>query len=100
MTIDDCRPPVRRPRRSNSLNDVGRLIGIAHTVYDDREVRAHAVLLSNSEANAWSNYWKIRSLDLQASGMGFKLVPNDRPMQSDAPRCKATLGADILRKTC
>jgi hypothetical protein len=54
MAIDDCRPPVRRPRRSNSLNDVGRLIVSTHTVYDDREVRAHAVLLSNSEANAWS----------------------------------------------
>jgi hypothetical protein len=29
MTILDRRPPSRRPRRNNSLKDIGRLIGIA-----------------------------------------------------------------------
>jgi hypothetical protein len=70
----------RRPRRSNTLKDIGRLIGIARTNYDDRKHRlhAHAALLVDTEAAAWSNYWKIRTINLQATGMGFKFVPNDR----------------------
>jgi hypothetical protein len=70
----------RRPRRSNTLKDIGRLIGIARTNYDDRKHRlhAHAALLVDTEAAAWSNYWKIRTINLQASGLGFTLVPNDR----------------------
>ena len=37
MSIDDSCPPVRRPRRSNTLKDIRRLLGAAGTTVNRKD---------------------------------------------------------------
>jgi hypothetical protein len=63
MTVRN--PPVRRPRRANSLKDIGRLLGFAGTSHEeDRKDRLLAKVrkLSDTAGNARSNYFKVQDL--------------------------------------
>jgi hypothetical protein len=71
----------RRPRRSNSLKDIGRLLGMAGAVHEDsRKDRLLAKVrkLSDTEGNARNNYFKIQTANLFLSQFGLKLIANDR----------------------
>src|SRR5258708_40376849 len=75
------RPPMtRRPRRSNSLKDLPRLLGVAVTAYEGRKDRllAHAANLNNTEGSAHSNYFKIQTANLFLRQFGVQLIANDR----------------------
>jgi hypothetical protein len=43
MTFHDRRPSARRPQRSNSLKDIGRLLGTATAIHESRDDRARWV---------------------------------------------------------
>lgn len=73
--------PRRRPRRSNSLKDLQRLLPVAKTAYEEsRQVRleVHSAKLNNTEANAFNNYFKIQTANLFLRQFGVQLVANDR----------------------
>jgi hypothetical protein len=76
----------RRPQRSNTLKDIGRLLGVADNAHVDRKDRllAQAASLSDTEGAARSNFWKIQRLNLFARELRFQIVANDRafPMLS------------------
>jgi len=57
----------RRPQRSNTLKDIGRLLGVAGTTNVDRKDKllAQAAFLSRLAARA--NYFKIQRLNLDPS---------------------------------
>lgn len=71
-------PIRRRPRRSNSLKDIGRLLGTAGTTYGEDEFLALAARLNNVNETARSNFFKIQRLNLEALGTGLKFIANDR----------------------
>ena len=50
----------RRPQRSNTLKDIGRLLGVADTAHVDRKDKllAQAAFLNDTEHAARSNYFK------------------------------------------
>jgi hypothetical protein len=53
----------RRPRRSNSLTDLQRLLGVAGTTYEESRVvrlEVHSAKLNNTEANAINNCFQLR----------------------------------------
>jgi hypothetical protein len=54
----------RRPQRSNTLKDIGRLLGVAETAHVDRKDRllATAASLNDTEGSARSNFWKMQRL--------------------------------------
>ena len=56
--------------------------------YADRATKLAAVAaaLANPERNAWSNYWKIRLLDLMATGTGVRLIPGQLVHVTAEPR--------------
>jgi hypothetical protein len=70
----------RRPRRSNTLQDIGRLLGVAGTAHVDRrgKLLAQAAFLNDTERAARSIFWKIQQLNLFARELGFQFVANDR----------------------
>jgi hypothetical protein len=70
----------RRPQRSNSLKDIGRLLGVADNAHVDRKDKllAQASTLNDTEGAARSNFWKIQRLNLFARELGFQIVANDR----------------------
>jgi hypothetical protein len=70
----------RRPQRSNTLKDIGRLLGVAGTAHVDRKDKllAQAAFLNDAQLAARSNYFKIRQLNLFARELGFQMVANDR----------------------
>jgi hypothetical protein len=72
--------PRRRPRRSNSLKDIGRLLSTASTTYEDRKGRleVHSAKLNNTDGNAHSNYFKIQTANLFLRQFGVQLIANDR----------------------
>ena len=72
----------RRPRHSNSLKDLPRLLGAASHAYEDRKDRmeAHAAKLNNTEADAINNFWKIATADLFLRQFGVRLIANDRAL--------------------
>lgn len=80
MTVRN--PPVRRrPRRSNSLKDIGRLLGIAGTAYEEsRQDRLLAKVrqLSDTDGNAHSNYFVAQTANLFLRQFGIQLIANDR----------------------
>ena len=69
----------RRPQRSNSLKDIGRLLGVADTAHSDRKDRllASAAALSDTEGAARSNYFKIQHANLFLRDFGVRLIAND-----------------------
>jgi hypothetical protein len=73
-------PVRRRPRRSNTLKDIGRLIGIASTAHEDRKDRLLAKVrkLSDTEGSARSNYFTIQTVNLVLRRFGVQLIANDR----------------------
>jgi hypothetical protein len=80
MTVRN--PPVRRrPRRSNSLKDIGRLLGIAGTAYEESRkdrLLAKVCKLSDTQGNARNNYFKIQTANLFLRQFGVQLIANDR----------------------
>jgi hypothetical protein len=81
MTVRN--PPVRRrPRRSNSLKDIARLLGTAGTSHeeDSRQARLLAKIrkLSDTDGNARGNYFKIQTINLFLRQFGVQLIANDR----------------------
>jgi hypothetical protein len=58
-------PPVRRrPRRANSLKDIGRLLSGASTAHEISRVarfEVHSAKLNNTGGNARNHYFKKRS---------------------------------------
>jgi hypothetical protein len=70
----------RRPQRSNTLKDIGRLLGMADTAYSDRKDRllANAASLSDTNGAARSNYFRIQLANLFLRDFGVHLVANDR----------------------
>jgi hypothetical protein len=73
--------PVRRPRRANSLKDIGRILGTAVTAREQSRkdrLLAHARLLVDEDAAAYSSYWTIQTLNLFLHEYGVQLIANDR----------------------
>jgi hypothetical protein len=73
--------PVRRPRRSNSLKDLQRLLGVAGTAHEEsRKDRLLAKVrkLSDTETNARNNCFKIATVNLFLRRYGVRLIANDR----------------------
>jgi hypothetical protein len=70
----------RRPQRSNTLKDIGHLLGVAENAHVDRKDKllAQAASLNETEGAARSNFWKIQRLNLFARELGFQIVANDR----------------------
>jgi hypothetical protein len=64
MTVRN--PPVRRrPRRANSLKDIGRLLSGASTAHEISRVariEVHSAKLNNTEGNARNDYFKKRAV--------------------------------------
>ena len=58
----------RRPQRSNTLKDIGRLLGVAGTAHGDRKERllAQAAFLNDTALAARGNYFKIQRLNFFA----------------------------------
>lgn len=75
----------RRPQRSNSLKDIGRLLGVAETAHSDckDKLLANAASLNHTELAARGNYFKIQRLNLFARELGFQFVAND-PADGDS----------------
>jgi hypothetical protein len=69
----------RKPQRSNTLKDIGRLLGLADTAYSERKDRllANAASLSDANGAARSNYFRIQ-LAFFLRDFGVHLVANDR----------------------
>jgi hypothetical protein len=73
--------PVRRPRRSNSLKDIGRLLKASRTTYEGSRAdrfKALAARLSDTEDAAYGNYFKIQTVNLFLRQFGIQLTANDR----------------------
>jgi hypothetical protein len=73
--------PKRRPRRSNTLKDLQRLLGVAGTAHEtSRKDRLLAKIrkLSDTEGNALGNYFKIQTANLFLRQFGVQLIANDR----------------------
>ena len=70
----------RRPQRSNSLKDIGRLIGVADTAHVDRKDKllAQAAFLNDTALAARGNYFKIQTINLFLRQYGVRLIANDR----------------------
>jgi hypothetical protein len=71
----------RRPRRSNSLKDIGRLLGVAGTAHEESRrdrLLAKVRKLSDTDINARSNYFKIQTVNLFLRQFGVQLIANDR----------------------
>jgi hypothetical protein len=69
----------RRPQRSNSLKDIGRLIGVADTAHSDRKDRlsAQAAYLNDTALAARGHYFKIQRLNFFARELGFQMVVSE-----------------------
>ncbi len=82
MTVLD--PPVRRrPRRANSLKDIGRLLsgaGTAHEVSRKARFEAHAAKLFKTDRNNRENYFSAALANLFLLRYGVQLIANDRVM--------------------
>jgi hypothetical protein len=81
MTGSSRRARVRRPRRSNSLKDIGRLLSIAPVAYEESRpdrLLAKARRMADTEPNAWHNWWKIQTANLYLREFGVQLIANDR----------------------
>jgi hypothetical protein len=79
----------RRPRRSNSLKDLKRLLGgaeVAHGQSRHDRLLEHAAALADTEAAARENYFKIQILNLFAPDLGFRFVVNDLDALGGAAR--------------
>jgi hypothetical protein len=79
----------RRPQRSNSLKNIGRLLGAAGTDHVDRKDKllAQAAFLNDTALAARDNYFKIQRPKFFARELGFQIVDNDRTFhfQEDRP---------------
>jgi hypothetical protein len=69
----------RRPQRSNSLKDIGRLLGVAETAHVDRKDKllAEAAFMNDTALAARGNYFKIQRLNLFARELGFQMVASE-----------------------
>jgi hypothetical protein len=87
----------RRPQRSNSLKDIGRLMGVADTVHSDRKDRlsAQAAYLNDTALAARGNYFKIQRLNFFARELGFLFVANDRAVHLHEDR-RGAVGQALL----
>ena len=70
----------RRPQRSNTLKDIGRLLGVADNAHTDRKDKllSQAAYLNDTALAARGNYFKIQRLNFFARELGFQFVANDR----------------------
>jgi hypothetical protein len=107
MTFHDRRPPSRRPRRSNTLKDIGDLLAAASTFYTDdledpsegkktrkrdrvagsrralmeaanTEKRAHAGKLNDTERCASTNRITIDTINVSLARYGLQFIANER----------------------
>jgi hypothetical protein len=71
----------RRPRRSNSLKDIGRLLGMAEPAHEESRrdrLLAKARRMSDTVPNARRNYFNIQTANLFLRQFGVTLIANDR----------------------
>jgi hypothetical protein len=72
--------PVRRPRRSNTLKDIQRLLGGAGTTYEsrkDRLIDTPAKYAVHPTAGARTIHWRLCSMNLELQGTGHSVTEND-----------------------
>jgi len=86
------RPRVTRPRRSNSLKDIRRLLSVARVAYDDEgrtKLVSHASYFVNPMIGERTIFTRLRLMNLELLGTGQSVTPSNLSLidQYRPPAC-------------